>query len=195
MKRKLLSVAVGVFIVLSPVGESHAWSPKNHTGTGKSKVKELGKLQHTLIVRRVANQLLKTEFFAAAELPHKVAMATLTVEGDDAGLTGRELTNRVLNYLLQNLPILIVNHDLKLDESLDYKLMDYLSEIETRKQGIMLGAHHYLRGSLKTAHRLRGDGQLERHYSAKLEVREIRSNELAAEATYDYKRSHIKRQR
>jgi len=186
-----------VICLYFPAQNVHSWKSKNSSPSTSSpaKVKKLGKTQRKILVDRVVRKFVSQSFFTTAELPRKVTLSTLVVEGDDVALTGKQFTNMVLNNVLQDPSILVVNQDLKMDYSLDYKLMNYYSAIQARKQGIVLGANYYISGSIKTNHKMKKSGSLERHYVAELEVRKIRSNELVASATYDYKKGQIRRKR
>jgi len=187
LKKTICFVAFAIFLFTSlnliSSGEAAAYSSKSSKRT--KKVKELKKLHRKNISKRVIHRLLKEPFFKDIELPKKIVVARLLLEGVGLGTSAKDYTNLVVNELLNNFGVFILNQELTTNLSLNYSLAGYNNNLETRKEGIMLGANYYLSGYLKSYNTITNKGKVKRTYEAGLAIRNIRDNEVQASAKYN----------
>ncbi|MBF0104528.1 MAG: hypothetical protein HQM16_04280 [Deltaproteobacteria bacterium] len=177
---------------------AHAWQPREReqgTNGEAEKTKVLGKMQHRHIAAKLVSLLFKDKFFHKLELPKKIALANMSLEGDDLGIEANDFTNLVLNNLLANPLVMVINQDLKTDLTLEYQLMFYLPVLETRKKGILLGADYHINGFLRTVHETKEDGKVTKSYLSQLSLRDIRTNKLVAKVIFDFKGDKAKKRK
>lgn len=183
-----LVIAVVCLCVTGPVS---AWKSKKADTSVTDKTK-VNNYQIKNVVAGVVRNLFKAAIFKGAELPIKVAMAQLNIDESMLGVDHEKYTNSVLNELLNHPRILIVNQDLKTDLSLNYQLMHYLSDLETRKKGIMLGADYYISGSLKSKVINNMQGKELKMLETTLVLSNIRSNKTVISISSEHRLDHVK---
>lgn len=187
--RVLISVIFfsGLCLVILPDADAHAWFARESSRTEKTKV--LKKMQRKNIAARTVGKLLESDFFASRELPERAVLARLELIGDGLGTTEEQFTNLVLNRLLDHPKIMVANQDLITDLSMEYALMDYLPDLEARKQGVLLGVDYYVGGFLRSEDRVTEGGRVKRHYECVLSLKNLRTNEEIVSVEYHTNRN------
>jgi len=198
LKRGIFSFVAAIFLLFSlcslwPASQTHAWSEKKTSGYKKEK--SLKKYHRKSITSKAVSRMLKQDFFVKDELPRKIVLAKLQLDGVGLGTTEIDYTNLVLNELLNYQKVFILNQDMLLDLSMNYKLMHYYPNLITRKKGIMLGANYYISGLLKSYPEVKKDGKIKRHYISSLVVRDIRTDEIMVSSRYDTKEKKKRKRR
>lgn len=161
-----------------------SWNSAFSSTSGTSQIKYLSKSKQKRLATKLVSKFLKREFLQKAELPFKFVLAEWQLEGHDLNTTPQEFTDRVLNALIAHPKILVVNQDLKIDLSLDYHLKDYLSEYQTRKKGIFLGADYIIVGTLRSYYTEATNNKPKKTYSASITIKAIRTDEVILREVY-----------
>lgn len=182
---RLLKTGVCLLLIAGWVGPAAAYGARD-SAAGDKKIKTLKKYQRKSIADKVVRLLMETPFFAGRELPRKVVMVPIRVEGSRLRTTSEAFTNRVLDAILTYPRVFVLNQDFATDGDRPYALSRYDDVIAVRKQGIMLGADYYISGVFKSEPVTRENGKIQTHFVASLSVRDIRSDKLKAQVTYDY---------
>ncbi|OVE82074.1 hypothetical protein BVY03_02140 [bacterium K02(2017)] len=172
----------------------YAWKAKRSVGISSKNPKPLSRMQHKNLSRRVVNKLLKHKFFKA-DLPRKIVISEMELEGNYLGVNQEEYTNHIVNRLLSHAKVMIMNQDLKSDLTMDYQLMHYLAPRKARRKGILLGANYYISGKLKSHQIEKEEGKMVMYYTAFLELRNIRNNKKLNHVSFEYKKSKNKKRR
>lgn len=189
-----LLFAVVLTISFAP-SSAQAWRSKSSASSNGIKIKKLSKSHRKRIAGQLIRRMLRHEFFKDLDLPHRIALSTLKTSGEAVNMTKREFTDLILNEILNFPGILIVNQDLRIDLSLNYQLVEYLNVINTRKQGIMMGAEYYISGDIESKLHTSESGKQKQNFVASLELREIRSNKHILTVTYDQIKDKGKKKR
>lgn len=186
-----LTVVALVLVVLAV--PSQAWVAKNSEAPGLVKQKKLSRFQQKYLAVRVVGKLVKNDFFTEVDLPRKFVLSRFELHGDDLATTAVEFTDLILNTMLNHAKILVVNQDLKIDLSLDYKLMWYLDEFSARKKGILLGADYIVVGDLSSGTAYTPRGLPKKIFTVAVVIKDIRSGEVIL--TEEYSLSASKKRR
>ena len=166
-----------------------AYAAKSKKGWNSyQQIKPLNKSAKKKIVNKITSKFIKDRFFSEGELARKITLSRLEVSGADIGMSEKMFTDMVLNKLLLNPLVMIINVEVTLESKLDFSLMHYTDNLETRKKGVLLSANYYIHGHLKSYTDNDSKGRSYRHYKAELFLREIRSNRLIIHTEYIYKR-------
>lgn len=155
--------------------------------------KKLSHRQQKMMVFALVHKVLKNPFFANADLPQKLVVSEMRVQGDDLNTTPREFSDLVLNILLSHPMVMVMNQDLKMDLSLDYQLTFYLSEYETRKKGLLLGANYVVTGNMFSKISENEMGKQKKTYTAALEVKDIHTNSVMVSESYTMEKNKRKK--
>lgn len=195
--RKRLAIFFTVILVtafLSP-DVSWAWRPKSKDRPGFSPEndKKLSRRQQKMMVSALVGKVLRNPFFVNAELPQKLVVSEMQLQGDDLNTTPREFSDLVLNILLSHRMVMVMNQDLKMDLSLDYQLTFYLSEYETRKKGLLLGANYVVTGNMFSKISENEMGKLKKTYTAALEVKDVHTNSVMVSESYTVEKNKRKK--
>ncbi|EKD52362.1 MAG: hypothetical protein ACD_62C00045G0007 [uncultured bacterium] len=191
MIKKAVSCVVFFVLVLLMVGSvsqsQAAWTSKKHKNEAEQ-IKNLNLARQKSVATRVVWQVIKDPFFIDAELARFVTLSKLEVKGPGIGISDIDYTNLVLNLLIRDTQIIVVNQEVKLDLSMDFKLMHYADGVELRKKGILLGANYYVDGDLVSSVIELPGGKVTQTYLATLIVRDIHTNEVLIQKQYQYQR-------
>jgi len=111
------------------------------------------------------------------------------------GMNKVEFTDMILNRMMNHPYVMVVNQDLKIDLSLDYQLIEYLNVINTRKQGVMLGADYYISGYIEEVIETNDAGKQKQNFVGEIQVRNIRNNKSILAVKYDHNEKKKRRPR
>lgn len=187
-------IFVSILVMVSP-SQAAFFRRKLSGNTADEKQKVLSKSQRKGIAASLVKDMLNQQFIKDNELPYRYALAEINVIGDGIGVSNEQFTDLVLNQILEQPKVLIVNQDLKIDLSMDYKLMDYADAYNVRKDGVLMGADYYITGRIESVPTQSDSGKIKYNYLASLVVHDIRTNKTIFETSYDHSQKHKTRRR
>lgn len=189
-----IAVFVSIIVMASPT-QAAFFRKRISQDSGVEKQKVLSKSQRKSIARSLVKDMLNQEFIKNNELPYRYTLAKLNVVGDGIGGSSEQFTDLVLNEMLEQPKVLIVNQDLKIDLSMDYKLKDYADSYNARKDGVLMGADYYITGQIESVPTQSESGKIKYNYLAQIVVHDIRTNKTIFETSYDHNQKHQSRRR
>lgn len=117
---------------------------RRHKGPSTQKILTPHKIK--VMAKHIARDLKQQDVFIKKDLPPKLSLGLFEVKVAQATATSRQFTDAVLNEILSNSPVLIVNQDAQIGESMDFQLQRYEDSRTLRIRAALLGASYYLVG-------------------------------------------------
>jgi hypothetical protein len=193
-QRAVFFMMILVFCFLNPdVSWSWRVQSKKSQGFTQGQTEKLSRQQRKVMVSALVRKVLKHHFFTDEELPHMLVVSELQIAGDDLNTTPKEFSDSVLNILLSHPLVMVMNQDLKMDLSLDYQLTFYLSEYETRKKGLLLGADYVVTGRMFSKILETEKGKPKKSYTAVIEVKDIHTDSVMVSESCTVEKNKRKR--
>lgn len=142
--KKLLFILILAFACIG--GSVGVWAKTSDHS--KSDLGLTSKQAHSMALA-LAHELTKNELFNS-EFPVKTVLGLFQIQSTPSLITSREFTETILNALLSNVRILVMNQDIALTDTQDFRLQSYENSPLLSLRGVMLGAQYDLQGTLES---------------------------------------------
>ncbi len=172
--KKIAFVCLLTLACLQIVSHPALAGTKRHKGPSTQKILTHHKVK--VMANHIAADLSHQDVFIKKDLPPKISLGLFEVKVAGATATSRQFTDAVLNEILSNSPVLVVNQDAQIGESMDYKLQRYEDSKTLRIRASLLGASYYLVGEVSEYTVTLKPGKVKLAYKVDYAVYEVHSN-------------------
>ncbi len=193
--KKAAVLFIGICVAsFTPFDAALAWSSKSSSASNVVN-RPLSRYQRHKIVNRTVSHFLHDPNFVKEEVAIKTVLARMQITDSTLSVTHNELTDDVLNALINSTKLMVLNLELKTDLSLTFKLTHYLPDLETRKKGILLGSDYYISGSLGSKIVINNKGKEQKRLTTTLKLADIRTNRTIVDIQLEHELGKVKHRR